>query len=407
MISTSAVFRSFNIHEYQAKDLLRKFGLKTLVGGVAETADEAEKISRMVVEEGSGKCVIKAQIHAGGRGMGHFKSGFKGGVHLCKTSKEGRYFAEKMLGETLVTKQTGEEGKLVRKVYFEDAAAIKRELYVSILLDRGAGGPVFIVSTEGGMDIEGVAEHTPELIWKFPVGPDGLNRAKAEEIARALKFGEASLDQVCGELTKMYEMFVKTDATQVEINPFAETEAGEGVCLDAKFNFDDGAEFRQKEIFDMRDPEEEDMRELEAAKHGLNYVSLPGTIGCLVNGAGLAMATCDMLSLVGLVPANFLDTSGGINHEKIYTALDLVLSDEHVKVMFVNIFGGIVNCRILAEALVDFMKERKPKTPFVVRLEGTEADAAKKCLKESGVPIFPVNGMHDGVLKVKELHEKL
>ncbi|KAG9396068.1 Succinyl-CoA synthetase beta subunit [Carpediemonas membranifera] len=392
--------RNLSIHEYQSKGLLKSFGVDTMIGEPAATPAEAERKAKEVLANGSGKLVVKSQIHAGGRGVGVFKSGYKGGVKLAESAKEAGELASKMLNEVLVTKQTGPDGRLVRTVYLEDAAPVKREMYLAILMDRAYGGPVVIASTEGGVDIETVAHTNPNAILKFPVDINaGMSTEQAMDIARGLKFEEKSVPQAADQIQKLYNVFIETDATQVEINPFAETTEGKAICLDAKFNFDDNAEYRHADIFEMRDPLEEDPFELEAMKHDLNWVTLDGNVGCVVNGAGLAMATLDYMTLAGGKPANFLDLGGGVNQKTAQEALALVSKNPQTKMIFINIFGGIVSTAMVARALLEAMKVVKIDVPLVIRLDGTDSVEARKILKESGLKYTEATSFEDGIDK--------
>ncbi len=392
--------RNLSIHEWQSKGLLKKYGVDTLIGEVAGTPMEAEKKAADVLKNGSGKLVVKSQIHAGGRGLGTFKSGFKGGVHLADNAKQVGELAGHMIDEVLVTKQTGPDGRLVRNVYLEDAAPVKRELYLGIVNDRGYGGPVVIASTEGGVDIETVAHTNPNAIMKYPIDINkGMSHETALKIASELKFAESSVAQAAGQIEKLYDVFVATDATQVEINPFAETMDGKAICLDAKFNFDDCAAYRQKEIFAMRDPLEEDAFELEARKFDLNWVTLDGNIGCMVNGAGLAMATLDYMTLEGGKPANFLDLGGGVNAKAAIEAFKLLAANDNVKIIFVNVFGGIVSTAMVANALIEALKQVPIDVPLVIRLDGTDCIEARRILRESGLKYTEAESFEDGVQK--------
>jgi len=380
-----------NIHEYQAKEVLRGFGVPVANGKVAYTPDEAvaaaESLSSQVY-------VVKAQIHAGGRGKG-------GGVKVVKTLDEVRSEAERMLGMTLVTHQTGPEGKLVRKVYVEEGTAIARELYLSLLIDRGNSRVSFIASTEGGMDIEEVAEKTPEKILTIDVDPAaGISGHHGRRIAYALGLEGDQVKQGVKLITSLYNAFVDTDASLVEINPLVVTEDGELKCLDAKVNFDGNALFRHSDLVDLRDPDEEDPAEREAAKHDLAYIKLDGQIGCMVNGAGLAMATMDIIKLYGGEPANFLDVGGGATKEKVTEAFKIILSDPNVEAILVNIFGGIMRCDVIAEGVVAAAREVSLAVPLVVRLAGTNVDLGKQILEESGLPIVSADDLNDAAEKV-------
>jgi succinyl-CoA synthetase beta subunit len=389
-----------NIHEYQAKALLSKYGVAVPKGGVAFTADEAEKIAG---ELGGGVCAVKAQIHAGGRGAGRFKNDpqGKGGVRIAKSPGEAKGHAGAMLGQVLVTKQSGAKGKEVKRVYVEQGLDIKREIYLGMLIDRATGRVTAMASTEGGMDIEEVAAKHPEKILKVAIDPaTGLQPFHARKIAFGLKLEGKQVGAAVKFLTAMYQAFTKLDASIVEINPLVVTGGGEVVALDAKMNFDDNALFRHKEIEELRDADEEDPTEREAAKHELNYVKLDGNIGCMVNGAGLAMATMDIIKLYGGEPANFLDVGGGATKERVTTAFKLILSDPKVEGILVNIFGGIMRCDVIAEGVVAAARETRLEVPLVVRLEGTNVELGKKILKQSGLKITSGDNLADAAQKI-------
>lgn len=387
-----------NIHEYQARELFEKFGVATPRGKVANTAEEAEAIAR---EIGGDKIVVKAQIHAGGRGKGTFTDGFKGGVHLCKTPEEVREIAGKMLGNTLVTIQTGPEGRVVKKVFVAEAADIAKELYIAILLDRGSSAPVVIASTEGGMDIEAVAEKTPEKIYKEHVDPLlGLQAYQTRKIAHALGLKGKQLTQGAKLISNLYKCFIESDCSLVEVNPLVITPAGEVQALDAKFNFDDNALYRHPEIVALRDTDEEDPREVEASKYELNYIGLDGNIACLVNGAGLAMATMDIIQHFGGSPANFLDVGGGASKEQVAAAFKIILGDKNVKGILVNIFGGIMRCDVIAEGILAAVQETNLNIPLVVRLEGSNVELGKKLIRESGLAVISADSLAEAAEKV-------
>ena len=377
------------IHEYQGKDILRKFEVATLQGKVCDSIDEAVQAAHEV----GYPCVIKAQIHAGGRGKG-------GGVKLAKNRAEAEAHARAILGMQLKTPQTGPEGQLVRKVLVEQGVDIARELYVGLLLDRATSKIVVMASTEGGMDIEKVAHETPEKILKEWVDPTvGFQPYQARNLAFGLKLEGKQVQSAVKFLTRLYDAYVGTDASLAEINPLIVTKAGEVMALDAKFNFDDNALFRHKWIVDMRDPAEEDPREQEAKAFDLSYIALSGDIGCMVNGAGLAMATMDIIKHEGGDPANFLDVGGGADQAKVTAAFKIILKDPAVKAVFVNIFGGIAKCDVIAKGIVAAAKEIQLKDPLVVRLEGTNVDLGKQILKESGLAIIAADDMLDGARK--------
>jgi len=379
-----------NIHEYQAKELLRKFGVAVPKGGVAYTPDEAVSVAE---ELGGPVWVVKAQIHAGGRGKG-------GGVKLAKSLDEVRQLAGEMIGMTLVTHQTGPAGKEVSRVYVEDGCDIARELYLGILIDRATSRITIMASTEGGMEIEQVAAETPEKILKVEIDPvAGMQAYHARKIAFGLGLEGGQVRSAVKFLTGMYRAFVDLDASIVEINPLVVTGAGDVIALDAKMNFDDNALFRHKEIEELRDESEEDQTELEAAKHDLNYVKLDGNIGCMVNGAGLAMATMDIIKLYGGEPANFLDVGGGASRERVAAAFKLILSDPNVEGLLINIFGGIMRCDVIAEGVVAAAREVSLHVPMVVRLSGTNAEQGKNILEQSGLPIIAADDLAEAAEK--------
>ena len=391
-----------NIHEYQAKSLLKKFGVAVPDGGVAYTPDEAIQAAK---ELPGPVWVVKSQIHAGGRGAGRFKDGDpdKGGVRLAKSIDEVSAHATAMLGQTLVTKQTGEAGKEVKRVYIEDGCDIARELYLSILMDRVTSRITVMASTEGGMDIEEVAEKTPEKIIKVAIDPVfGMEGFYARQIAFGLGLGleGQQVSSAVKLLTAMYKAFTELDASLVEVNPLVVTGSGDVIALDAKMNFDDNALYRHPEIAEMRDEDEEDPTELEASKHELNYIKLDGSIGCMVNGAGLAMATMDIIKLYGAEPANFLDIGGGATKDRVTTAFKIILSDPNVEGILVNIFGGIMRCDVIAEGVVAAAREVSLRVPLVVRLEGTNVDLGKKILSESGLAIITADNLADAAEKI-------
>ncbi len=389
-----------NIHEYQAKSLLQKFGVAVPKGGVAYTPQEAEKVAASLAGP---VYVVKAQIHAGGRGAGRFKDdpGGKGGVRLVKSAPEVAAEAAKMLGHVLITKQTGPKGREVKRVYVEDGCDIKRELYVGLLIDRRTGRVTAMASAEGGMDIEDVAAQHPEKIVRLAIDPaTGMEGFHARRLAFALGLEGKQVQSATKFLLAMYQAFTALDASVVEINPLVVTGTGDVIALDAKVNFDDNALFRHKDVEEMRDAAEEDPTELEAAKHSLNYVKLDGNIGCMVNGAGLAMATMDIIKLYGGEPANFLDVGGGATKERVSIAFKLILSDPHVEGILVNIFGGIMRCDVIAEGIVAAAREVSLQVPLVVRLEGTNVRLGKKILSESGLAILSADNLADAAEKV-------
>ncbi|XP_009976246.1 PREDICTED: succinyl-CoA ligase [GDP-forming] subunit beta, mitochondrial, partial [Tauraco erythrolophus] len=344
--------------------------------------------------------VLKAQILAGGRGKGIFNSGLKGGVHLTKDPKIVEQLAKQMIGYNLSTKQTPKDGVTVRKVMVAEALNISRETYFAILMDRACNGPVMVGSPQGGVDIEEVAVTSPELIFKEEIDIfEGIKDHQALQMAKNLGFEGPLQQQAADQIKKLYNLFLKIDATQVEVNPFGETPEGQVVCFDAKINFDDNAEFRQKEIFAMDDKSENEPIENEAAKYDLKYIGLDGNIACFVNGAGLAMATCDIISLNGGKPANFLDLGGGVKEAQVYQAFKLLTADPKVEAILVNIFGGIVNCAIIANGITKACRELGLKVPLVVRLEGTNVHEAQRILNESGLPITSANDLEDAAKK--------
>ena len=386
-----------NIHEHQAKELLQKFDVATTRGKVAATTDEAEQIARQL---GDVEIVVKAQVHAGGRGKGTFKNGFKGGVHVRKTPEEVREVAANMLGEVLVTHQTGPAGRVVNKVLVAESADISREIYFAILLDRGTAAPLIVASTEGGVEIEAVAAKSPEKIIREPVDPlAGLQPFQARKIARQLGFESAQLKNAAKLFEGLYRTFIAFDCSMVEVNPLVVTNNGEVLALDAKFNFDDNALYRHPEIAAMRDIAEEDPREVEASKHGLNYIGLDGNIACLVNGAGLAMATMDIIKFYGGEPANFLDVGGSATEEQVTEAFKILISDKHVKAILVNIFGGIMKCDVIAQGIINAAKTLKLIVPLVVRLEGTNVERGKQLLKHSGLALIAADDLADAAKK--------
>ena len=380
-----------NIHEYQAKEVLRKYGVATLAGGVAESPEKAVEAAKQV---GGALWVVKAQIHAGGRGKG-------GGVKIAKTLDEVRDLTTKMIGMTLVTHQTGPEGKVVNKVYIEAGCNIKKEYYVACLLDRVTGQVAMIASREGGVEIEEVAATHPEKIHRVLVDPVvGLMPFQANQLAFAIGMEGKVASKAAKFFVSLYKAYIEKDCAIAEINPLVETAEGDVIALDAKMNFDSNAMFRHPEILELRDLSEEEASEIEASKYDLAFIKLDGNIGCLVNGAGLAMSTMDIIKLQGGAPANFLDVGGGANKEKVTEAFKIILSDKNVKGIFVNIFGGIMKCDIIAEGVIAASKELGLRVPLVVRLEGTNVDLGKKILAESGLNITPADDLTDGAKKI-------
>ncbi|MEI6667257.1 MAG: ADP-forming succinate--CoA ligase subunit beta [Acidobacteriota bacterium] len=381
------------IHEYQAKAVLARYGVPVPRGEVAYNADEAVAIAQRL----GLPVVVKAQIHAGGRGKG-------GGVKVAKTMEEVEKFAAAMIGMKLVTHQTGPEGKVVQRVLIEQGVQIVRELYLAIVLDRATGRPVVMASSAGGMDIEKVAAETPHLLFKEYIHPTaGLEAFQSKKLAFALDLKGPAIAQ-CGKVVSaLYEAFKATDASLVEINPLIVTGEGSLQALDAKMNFDDNALYRHPELKELRDVTEEDPLEIEASKFSLNYIRLDGTIGCMVNGAGLAMATMDIIKLAGGEPANFLDVGGGATAEQIRNAFKILMSDTNVKAVFINIFGGILRCDVLAEGVIAAVRELSVSVPIVIRMEGTNVETGKKMLRESGLNFATADAMDEGARKVVAL----
>lgn len=390
-----------NIHEYQAKELFDRFQVPSPKGKVASTPEEA---AAAAVEFAGSKLVIKAQVHAGGRGKGHFKNGFKGGVHLIESPEQAAEFAGKMLNETLVTLQTGEDGKLVRKVMIAEAVDITHEYYLAILMDRATSRPVIVASTEGGMNIEEVAHNTPEKIIRQFIHPlAGLQAYEVRKITAALGLTGDFAKQFAKLLGNLYKLFIACDCSMLEINPLVTTPDGRVLALDAKFGFDDNALYRHPDIVAMRDKEEEDPREVAASEYELNYIGLDGNIACLVNGAGLAMATMDIIKHYGGEPANFLDVGGGASKEQVSAAFKIILGDPNVKGIMINIFGGIMDCNVIAEGVIAAAKETGLPIPLVVRLEGNNVDAGKATLAASGINITAASTMADAAQKIVAL----
>ncbi|XP_069499890.1 succinate--CoA ligase [GDP-forming] subunit beta, mitochondrial isoform X2 [Ambystoma mexicanum] len=389
--------RWLNLQEYQSKKLMADHGVTVQRFFVADNPNEAlEAAKRLKARE----IVLKAQILAGGRGKGTFTSGLKGGVHLTKNPDDIGPLTKQMIGYNLTTKQTPQEGVKVNKVMVAEALDIARETYLAILMDRACNGPVLVGSPQGGVDIEEVAANSPELIFKEEIDIfEGVKECQAMRMADNLGFKGPLQHQAADQIKKLYNLFLKVDATQVEINPFGETPEGQVVCFDAKINFDDNAEFRQKEIFAMDDTSESDPIESEAARYDLKYIGLDGNIACFVNGAGLAMATCDIIDLYGGKPANFLDLGGGVKEAQVYQAFKMLTADPKVEAILVNIFGGIVNCAIIANGITKACRELGLKVPLVVRLEGTNVQEAKRILSESGLPISAASDLDDAAKK--------
>ena len=390
-----------NIHEYQAKTLLHRYGVPVSEGRIVLSADEAKRAASEV--EGP-LWVIKAQIHAGGRGKGSFieaDAGSGGGVRLARSVEEAEKEAKAMLGRTLVTKQTGPVGKMVNRIYIEDGSGIEKEFYLAILVDRQSSRISFVASTEGGMDIEEVAESTPEKILSFSVDPaTGYQGYHGRRIAFNLGLDSKQTKQCVALMANLYRLFVDKDMEMLEINPLIISDSGDLKCLDAKMSFDSNAMYRHRDIAELRDTTEEDPKELEASKYDLNYIALDGEIGCMVNGAGLAMATMDIIKLFGSEPANFLDVGGGATKEKVTEAFKIITSDPQVKGILVNIFGGIMRCDVIAEGVVSAVKEVGLQVPLVVRLEGTNVEEGKAIITDSGLNVIAANNLKDGAEKI-------
>ena len=382
-----------NIHEFQAKQILGRFGAPVPKGQPASTPDQAADAFKAL---GQPRAVVKAQIHAGGRGKA-------GGVKLLSSAQEAKDFAAQLLGKTLVTHQTGPQGRVVRRVYVEEASEVARELYLGMLVDRKAGMVSVIASTAGGMDIEEVAANTPEKIITEPLNPLlGVSPFLGRKIAFALGLKDKQVNQFAALLASIYKAFLETDASLIEINPLVVTRDGRVLCLDAKMSFDDNGLFRHPDIRELRDPNEEDPAETEAAKYDLSYVHLDGNIGCMVNGAGLAMATMDIVKVYGAEPANFLDVGGGANTEKVAAAFRILLSDNRVKGVLINIFGGIMRCDVLAQGVVEAARQVNLKVPLVVRMEGTNVEQGKKILADSGIKVIPASDMADAARRITQ-----
>jgi succinyl-CoA synthetase beta subunit len=389
--SISQQRRALSIHEYLSADLLRQYGIDVPKGAVAHTAAEAETVAKSI---GTDDMVIKAQVLAGGRGKGSFDNGLKGGVRVIYSPTEAKMFAEQMIGHNLVTKQTGAGGRLCSSVYICERKFARREFYLAVLMDRGSQGPVIVSSSQGGMDIEGVAKENPEAITTTYIDINvGVTDDIARGIATKLGFSEQCIEEAKESIQKLYKIFLEKDATQIEINPLSETSDHKVMCMDAKFGFDDNAEFRQKEVFEWRDTTQEDAEEVRAAESGLNFIKLDGDIGCLVNGAGLAMATMDIIKLNGGQPANFLDVGGGATPAAIKQAFELITSDPKVTAIFVNIFGGIVRCDAIAHGLIATVKDLNLKIPIIARLQGTNMESAHQLINDSGMKIFSIDDL--------------
>ncbi|TLD25536.1 hypothetical protein PspLS_05723 [Pyricularia sp. CBS 133598] len=393
--------RALSIHEYLSAELLSKYGVQVPAGRVAKSGEEAEQVAK---EIGHDDMVIKAQVLAGGRGKGTFDNGLKGGVRVIYSPTEARMFADQMIGHKLITKQTGAQGRPCNAVYICERKFARREFYLAILMDRGSQSPVIVSSSQGGMDIEGVAKENPDAIVTTHIDINtGVTDETARGIAQKLGFSEQCIEDAKDTIQKLYKIFIEKDMTQIEINPLSETSDHKVMCMDAKFGFDDNAEFRQKEIFEKRDTTQEDAEEVRAAESGLNFIKLDGDIGCLVNGAGLAMATMDIIKLNGGSPANFLDVGGGATPAAIKEAFELITSDQKVSAVFVNIFGGIVRCDHIANGLINTVKTLNLKVPIIARLQGTNVEQAHQIINDSGMKIFSIDDLQSAAEKAVQL----
>eukprot|EP00245_Coleochaete_scutata_P005863 TRINITY_DN19789_c0_g1_i2.p1 TRINITY_DN19789_c0_g1~~TRINITY_DN19789_c0_g1_i2.p1 ORF type:complete len:437 (+),score=132.98 TRINITY_DN19789_c0_g1_i2:132-1442(+) len=389
--------RYLNIHEYQSVELMGKYGINVPKGIAATTPVAVAQAAKELGDDG--EVVVKSQILAGGRGLGTFKNGFKGGVHVVKTD-EAASLAEKMLGQILVTKQTGPEGKPVNTLFVAEKLALVNEMYFAIALDRASAGPVIIACAKGGTSIEDLAEKYPDMIIKVPVNINtGISDEQAAKVVEGLQLTVADKGEAGEQVKKLYELFISSDCTQVEINPLAETADGKLMAADAKLNFDDNAAYRQKELFALRDTTQEDSREVAAAEADLNYIGLDGEIGCMVNGAGLAMATMDIIKLSGGTPANFLDVGGNASENQVVEAFKILTADPKVKAILVNIFGGIMKCDVIASGIVNAAKQVSLQVPLVVRLEGTNVELGKEILQESKMAIISAEDLDDAAKK--------
>ncbi|MCJ1410798.1 Succinate--CoA ligase [ADP-forming] subunit beta, mitochondrial [Ptychographa xylographoides] len=389
--------RALSIHEYLSANLLKSYGIGVPKGEVARSAAEAEAVAKRI---GGDDMVIKAQVLAGGRGKGTFDNGLKGGVRVIYSPTEAKMFADQMIGHKLMTKQTGPTGRLCNAVYICERKFARREFYLAVLMDRQSQGPVIISSSQGGMDIETVAKESPDAIMTTYIDiHKGVTDEIAQHIATELGFSEQCIEDAKDTIQKLYQVFMEKDATQIEINPLSETSDHQVMAMDAKLTFDDNADFRQKDIFAMRDTTQEDADEVKAAQAGLNFIKLDGDIGCLVNGAGLAMATMDIIKLNGGAPANFLDVGGGATPAAIKQAFDLITSDPKVTAIFVNIFGGIVRCDAIAQGLISVVESMNLRTPIVARLQGTNMEQAHKLINESGLKIFSIEDLQSAAEK--------
>ncbi|KAG5361258.1 putative succinyl-CoA ligase [GDP-forming] subunit beta [Yarrowia sp. C11] len=393
--------RNLSLHEFRSAQILNDYGVAVPKGGAATTPKQAEEIAK---DLGCEDMVIKAQALTGGRGKGHFDNGLKGGVKLISSPTEAKMYAEQMLNHKIFTKQTGPQGKPVTAVYVVEREFVRREAYVAILMDRATQKPIIVASAQGGMDIEGVAAENPDAIHTFPVDiHTGVTDAQAIEVAKSLGFSSKATQEAADDIKKLYKVFTEKDATQIEINPLSETTDHRVVAMDAKLGFDDNASFRQEEVWSWRDLTQEDPEEIEAAKHGLNFIKLDGNIGCLVNGAGLAMATMDIIKLYGGEPANFLDCGGGATADAIKKAFELITSEPGVTAIFVNIFGGIVRCDNIAKGLIAVAQNMNLNIPIVARLQGTNLAEAQKLISDSGLKIFSFGDLDEAAQKVCQL----
>lgn len=392
---TRGARRALHVHEYQGAEIMKKFGVRVPIGAACGTLDEVDDAARAMRGD---EVVVKSQILAGGRGLGTFASGFKGGVHAVAKTRA-RETAAKMLGGTLVTKQSGPAGKPVNVVYVAEKMTLTREMYFAITLDRASAGPLVIASAEGGTSIEDLAQSHPEKIIKMRLDIErGMTKTQADELVKRLGILK-HVDEAAKQLMGLYETFSKTDCTMIEVNPLAEDQDGRVVAADAKLNFDDNAEYRQSELFSLRDSSQEDPREVQASKFDLNYIGLDGNIGCMVNGAGLAMATMDIIQLYGGSPANFLDVGGNASEEQVVEAFKILTADPKVQAILVNIFGGIMKCDVIAAGIVAAAKQVDLKVPLIVRLEGTNVEAGNKILKSSGMTIVTAEDLDDAAQK--------
>ncbi|KZW02069.1 putative beta-succinyl CoA synthetase precursor [Exidia glandulosa HHB12029] len=397
--------RFLSIHEYQSVKLLNAYGVPTPKSIAAHTPEEAFDVAK---NWGSEDMVIKAQVLAGGRGKGHFDNGFKGGVHLIKGADQAKDYAAKMIGSKLITKQTGAGGRVCNAVMLAEKRDAAHEYYAAVLNDRARQTPVLVTSSKGGMNIEEVAHSDPDAIITTPIDfASGLSHGEALALATKLGFSsDATREKAAAVFEKLYTIFKEKDATQIEINPLTETVDGDVLCMDAKFGFDDNAEFRQTDVFALRDVSQEDPSEVEAQKYGLNFIKLDGNIGCLVNGAGLAMATMDVLKLHGGDPANFLDVGGGATPDTVKKAFEILLSDKKVDAILLNVFGGIMRCDYIAEGVIKATEELQLRVPLVVRLQGTKEQEAKALIKESGLKIYAFDGLDEAAAKAVELSKQ-